>query len=108
MFSLVHDSDVSAIDFDHDVEKNSEWAFQWKMRLNPDLIKQDQEKIFRMEKTVSTHPVVYFNSTLVNSTTSNKQGNGSSEKTSSNNYSKKIIVTIYKSLRPHIGYGDEV
>ena len=36
LFSVVHDIDTSANDLNHDLEKISEWAFQWKMKFNPD------------------------------------------------------------------------
>ena len=63
LFSLVHGADTSANDINHDLEKISEWAFQEKMKFNPDPIKQTQEIIFSRKKIVSIHPVVYFNKT---------------------------------------------
>ena len=63
LFSVVHDIDTSVNDLNHDLEKISEWTFQWKMRFNPDLNKQTQEIIFNMKKTVSIHPAFYFNNT---------------------------------------------
>ena len=72
MFSVVHGNDTSANDLNHDLEKISEWAFQWKIKFNPDPIKQAQEMIFSTKKTVSIHPVVYFNKTPVNSTPTHK------------------------------------
>ena len=66
LFSLVHDTDTSVNDLNHDMEKISEWAFQGKMKFNPDPIKQTQEIIFSRKKIVSIHPVVYFNKTAVN------------------------------------------
>ena len=35
-FSVVHDFDTSANDLNHDLEKISEWAFQWKLNFNRD------------------------------------------------------------------------
>ena len=46
LISLVHDIDPSASDLNHDLEKISEWFFQWKMKFNPDHTKQAQEIIF--------------------------------------------------------------
>ena len=43
LFSVVHDNDTSANDLNQDLEKISEWAFQWKMKVNPDHTKQAQE-----------------------------------------------------------------
>ena len=45
LFSVIHDIDTSANDLNHDLEKISEWAFQWKMKFNPDQTKQAQEII---------------------------------------------------------------
>ena len=36
LFSVVHEIDTSANNLNHDLEKNSEYAFQWKMKFNPD------------------------------------------------------------------------
>ena len=52
LFSVVHDIDTSANDLNHDVEKISERAFQWKMKFNPDPAKQAQKTIFSRKKTV--------------------------------------------------------
>ena len=46
LFSVVHGIDTSANDLNHDLEKISEWTFQWKMNFNPDPNKQVQEIIF--------------------------------------------------------------
>ena len=58
--------------FNHDLEKISERAFHWKMKFNSYHTKQAQEIIFSRKKTVSFHPVAYFNNTPVNSTASHK------------------------------------
>ena len=68
LFSVVHDIDASKNDLNLDLEKISEWAFQWKKKFNRDLTTQAQEIIFSKKKTVSIHPVVYFNNASVNST----------------------------------------
>ena len=130
LFSVVHDIDTSANDLNHDLEKISEWAFQWKMKFNPDHTKQAQEIIFSRKKTVSIHPVVYFNNTPVNSTATHKHlGMILDSKLSYENHlqsvfsrvnktigllrkfqatlPRKSLVTIYKSfIRSHLDYGD--
>ena len=58
LFSVVHDIDTSVNDLSHDLEKTSEWAFQWKMKFNPDHTKQTQEIIFSKKEAISIHPVV--------------------------------------------------
>ena len=72
LFSVVHDIDTLANDLNHDLQKISEWAFQWKMKFNPDPTKQAQELIFSRKKTVFIHSLVYFNKTPVNSTATHK------------------------------------
>ena len=72
LLPVVHGIDTSANNLNHDLEKISEWAFQWKMKFNPEPAKQVQEIILSGKKTVYIHPVVYFNNTLVNSTANHK------------------------------------
>ena len=45
LFSIVHDIDTSANYLNHDLEKITECAFQWKMKFDPDPTKQAQEII---------------------------------------------------------------
>ena len=66
LFFVVHEIDTSANDLNHDLEKISELPFQSKMKFNTDSIKQAEEIIFSKKKTVSIHPIVYFNNTSVN------------------------------------------
>ena len=47
--------------------KISNWAFQWKMRFNPDSNKQAQEVIFSRKINKTDHPPLYFNQHLVKS-----------------------------------------
>ena len=47
LFSVIHDSQASAIVLNKDLEMIHNWAFQWKMTTdNPDPTKQAQEVIF--------------------------------------------------------------
>ena len=39
-FSVVHDTDTSENDLNHDLANIREWVFHWKMKFNPDLTKQ--------------------------------------------------------------------
>ena len=43
LFSKVHDIDKSANELNGDLEKISQWAYQWKMQFNPDPNKQADE-----------------------------------------------------------------
>ena len=50
MILKVNGIDTSVNDFNHDLEKISEWAFQWRMKFNPDPTKQAQETISSKKK----------------------------------------------------------
>ena len=45
LFSAVHYVSISAKELNNDLEKVNDWAFQWKLTLNPDPSKQSQEVI---------------------------------------------------------------
>ena len=49
--------------------KISNWAFQWKIRFNPDPNKQAQVVIFIRK---IDHPLLYFNQNLVKSSSTHK------------------------------------
>ena len=61
LFSIVHDPNTSANELNKDLQKISEWAYQWKMSFNPDQNKQAQEVIFSRKITKSSHPQISFN-----------------------------------------------
>ena len=63
LFSKVLDINKSVTELNTDLEKISQWAYQWKMQFNPDPNKQANEVIFS-RKLVSnnlSHPPVKFN-----------------------------------------------
>ena len=45
-FSVLYDINQSRNNLNDDLEKISNWAFQWKMSFNPDINKQAQEVLF--------------------------------------------------------------
>ena len=49
----------------NDFKKIGEWAFQWKMRFNPDPTKQAQELIFSCKVQTTSHPPLFFNENVV-------------------------------------------
>ena len=61
LFSIVHDPNTSANELNKDLQKISEWAYQWKISFNPDQNKQTQEVIFSRKITKSSHPQISFN-----------------------------------------------
>ena len=46
LFSIVKDPKVSAENLQHDLDKITEWAYQWKMSFNPDPTKPAEEILF--------------------------------------------------------------
>ena len=62
LFSVVHDSNISANELNNDLQKISEWDYKWKMPFNRDLNKQAQEVIFSRKLNKPSHPKIVFNS----------------------------------------------
>ena len=132
LFSLIKDKDESANDLNSDLEKISNWAFQWKMSFNPDPSKQACELLFSKKRTIEHHPNLMFNGTPVNKVSKQKHlgvildnklsfadhikhAIGKSIKGLNvirklNHYlPRKTLLTIYKSfIRPHLDYGDVI
>ena len=65
LFSKVYDIDISAKELNFDLEKNSKWAFQWKMQFNPDPNKQANKVVFSRKTKNSSHPPVAFNNNVI-------------------------------------------
>ena len=66
IFSVVKDHLNSSNKLSEDLLKISQWEYQWKMSLNPDVSKQTQEVIFFRKKNVSNHLAVFFNNFPIN------------------------------------------
>ena len=56
LFSVVQNINSATNDLNTDLIKISDWAFQWKMMLNPDPKKQTQEVIFSRKINKIDHP----------------------------------------------------
>ena len=130
LFSTVTNQAKSAADLNDDLNKISNWAYQWKMSFNPDPSKQAQEVIFSRKINKSDHPSTTFNNQTVCGVSSQKHlGMILDEKLDFKNHIKekcskfnkgvgvikklqtvlprKSLLTIYKSfVRPHLDYGD--
>ena len=73
LYSVIHDSNTSALELNNDLAKINRWAFQWKMSFNPDPNKQAQKVTFsRKSKAISHPPLVFNNNKDVIQTTSQK------------------------------------
>ena len=46
--------------------KISDWAFQWKIKFDPDPKKQPQKVIFSRKINKIDHPLLYFNENFTN------------------------------------------
>ena len=65
LFSVILDSNTSALELNNDLAKIKRWAFQWKMSFNPDPKKQAQEVIFSRKSKATSHPPLVFNNNNV-------------------------------------------
>ena len=72
LFSVIHDSNTSALELNSDLAKINRWAFQWKMSFNPDPKKPAQKVIFSRKSKAILHPPLVFNNNNVIQTTSQK------------------------------------
>ena len=61
LFFFIHNINSTANDLNSDLMKISNWAFQWKMRFNPEPNKQAQEVVFSRKINKIDHPLLYFN-----------------------------------------------
>ena len=55
-----------------DLSNISLQAYQWEIIFNRDVSKEAEEDIFSHKKNISNHPVVFFNSLLINRKSSQK------------------------------------
>ena len=129
LFTVVHDINTSAILLNSDLNKINDWAFQWKMTLNPDRSKQAQEILFSRKLKKATHPLLFqnnnfsqvnsekhltvvldvkltFEELLKNAFNQTNKAIGLLRKLSEL-LSRQALATIYKAfVRPHLDYGD--
>ena len=96
LFSVIDDSNTSALELNSDLAKINRWAFKWKMSFNPDPKNQAQEVIFSQICKAISHPQLVFNNNNVIQATSQKH--------------LGIILhtrSFYKAfVRPHLDYCD--
>ena len=129
LFLKVLDVNESRKKLNFDLQKISEWAFQWKMHFNTDPSKQANEVIFSRESKVHSHCPLTFNNNDVKICPHQKHlGIILDSKLDFNihvdskikecyrmigiikrlsvSIPRKTLLTIYKSfLRPHLDYG---
>ena len=130
LFSVIHDSNTSALELNNDLAKINRWTFQWKMNFNPDPNKQAQEIIFSRKSKATSHPPLVFNNNNVMQAASHKylgiilDTRLSFEKhletvlckinrtigfirKLQNLLPRSPLITLYKAfVHPHLDYGD--
>ena len=65
LFSVVNNTAISANELNHDLKVISQWAYQWKVKFNPDFNKQATELLFSYKKNSPNHPSLFFNESVV-------------------------------------------
>ena len=68
LFLIINYSKISASVLNSNLLKIEDWAYQWKVKCNPDQAKQEQEAIFLRKTNKIAHPPLYFNNIIVNLT----------------------------------------
>ena len=130
LFFVIYDPVITTLEFNSDLSRVKQWAFQWKMSFNPDPNKQAQEVIFSRKLKKVCHPPLCFNNNNVSQASSQKHLGLTLDNrltfdehltNVSNKISKTIgllrklqnilprpaLLTIYKCfIRPHLDYGD--
>ena len=130
LFSVVQDNQASANDLNKDLEIINNWAFQQKIKFNPDPTKQAHEVIFSRKTKEIYHPPLVFNNTNVSQSSSQKHlGVILDSKLIFDEHLKMIslkisktlgllrklhnllprsaLITIYKAfVRPYLDYGN--
>ena len=61
LFARVEGVDLTHVILVKDLQTITNWAYQWKMVFNPDIIKQAIEGIFSVKKKKPVHPELLFN-----------------------------------------------
>ena len=65
LYSIVRDHATSANNLNHDLDIIPHWAYQCKMKFNPDPTKQSTEVLFSCKKSSPNHPQLIFNAISV-------------------------------------------
>ena len=52
LYSVVKNPTITAVDLNHDLDIINQWAYQWKMKFNPDPTKQAKEVLFSCKKKI--------------------------------------------------------
>ena len=128
LFSVVHNATQSTNELNNDLEKISNWTYQWKMFFNPDKSKQAQVIFSRKTQRVIHPPAIFNNMPVVCSSCQKYLGIYLDEKLNFSNHIKEkiskankdigiirklnnflprnFLITVYKYfIRSHLDYG---
>ena len=130
LFSVIHDSNTSALELNSDLTKINRGAFQWRMSFNPGPNKQAQEVIFSQKsKAISYSPLIFNNNDVIQTTSQKHLGIILDTRLSFEKHLETVLckinktiglirklqdllprtalITLYKAfVRLHIYYGD--
>ena len=57
LFSTVYDINEATDNLKNDLDKITQWAYQWKMSFNPDISKQAHEVIFSRKRSIVSQSI---------------------------------------------------
>ena len=132
VFNVVFDTGISAEVLNQDLRAVQDWAYQWKMSVNPDPAKQAEQVIFSTKVFKAEHPAIYFCGTEVETVPHHKHIGLILDETL--NFAEHIKEAIIKArrgigiirfllkyvhcdvldqmyklyMRPHLDYGDVI
>ena len=72
LFSTIADPNATTNQINNDLHNINIWAYQWKMKFNPDTSKQAQEAIYIHKIKVTAHPQLVFNNNPAHETSTQK------------------------------------
>ena len=65
LFSTVKNPEISANDWNHDLDVIHQWAHQWKLEFNTGPAKQATDVLYSCKKSSPNHPQIMFTGTVV-------------------------------------------
>ena len=99
LFSVIHDSNISAFGLNSDLAKIYRWVFWWKMSFNPHHKKQTQEVIFsRKSKAISHSPLVFNNNNVIQTASQKHLGIILDTRLSFENHLETVLCKINKTI----------
>ena len=98
LFSMIHDSNTSALELNSHLSEINGWAFQWRMSFNPDPKKQAQEVIFSWKFRAISHPPLVFNNNIIQATSHKYLGTILDTRLSFEKYLETVLCQINKTI----------